>query len=205
MKLVAEPAGSSSVRYLRQHFEIASLDYKIDGYILDEHDRWVPQFSNRPADYCEWRARIHLYQKKMVIQKKPLEGVINIVTNLTGIAWKQIEPIAESISDDKDKGFNRLIEALDRTFKYDERVEQPRAFEKFFYSLSRRGEQTLMSYCTEHRECLREVEKHNIRMPKEPVRPGLPWQSWLQPSSKAHWPWKREQPLEETSDSIHCL
>ena len=130
-------------------------------------DSWVPQFSNRPADYREWRARIHLYQKKMVIQKKPLEGVINIVTNLTGIAWKQIEPIAESISDDKDKGFERLIEALDRTFKYDERVEQPRAFEKFFYSLSRRGEQTLMSYCTEHRECLREVEKHDIRLPKE--------------------------------------
>ena len=80
----------------------------------------------------------------MVIQKKPLEGIINIITNLTGVAWKQIEPIAESVSDDKGKGFERIIETLDRTFQYDERVEQPRAFEKFFYSLSRRGEQTLM-------------------------------------------------------------
>ena len=103
----------------------------------------------------------------MVIQKKPLEGIINIITNLTGVAWKQIEPIAESVSDDKDKGFERIIETLDRTFKYDERVEQPRVFEKFFYSLSRRGEQILMSYCTEHRVCLREVEKHGIRLPKE--------------------------------------
>ena len=53
--------------------------------------------------------------------EKPLEGVIEIVTNLTGVASKQIEQIAESISDDKHKGFERLIEALDRTFKYDER------------------------------------------------------------------------------------
>ena len=48
------------------------------------------------------------------------------------------------------------------SFKYDERVEQPRAFEKFFYSLSRRGEQTLMSYRTEHRECLREVLMRSV-------------------------------------------
>ena len=51
----------------------------------------------------------------MVIQKKPLEEIINIITNLTGIAWKQIEPIAEAISDGKDKGFEKIIEVLDRT------------------------------------------------------------------------------------------
>ena len=54
----------------------------------------------------------------------------------------------------------KVIEILDKTFRYDARVKQPRPFEKFFYSLSRRYDQTLMSYCAEHREALREVEKH---------------------------------------------
>ena len=40
IKLVAEPTGSSSIRYLR-HFQIALLDYKIDGYILDERYRLI--------------------------------------------------------------------------------------------------------------------------------------------------------------------
>ena len=130
-------------------------------------DSWVPTFSNRPQDYKEWRARIHLYQKKMVLQKKPQEGVINLLTTLSGTAWKQVEPIAESASEDKEGGFTKVIEILDKTFRYDARVEQPRSFEKFFYSLTRRYDQTLMSYCAEHREALREVEKHGIKLPTE--------------------------------------
>ena len=120
-------------------------------------DSWVPVFSNRPTDYKEWRARIHLYQKKMILQKKPQEGVINLLTTLSGTAWKQVEPIAEKASEDKD-GFNMIMEVMDKTFRYDSRVEQPRSFERFFYSMSRRSDQTLMSYCAEHREALREVE-----------------------------------------------
>ena len=69
-------------------------------------DSWAPTFSNRPQDYKEWRARIHLYQKKMVLQKKPQEGVINLLTTLSGTAWKQVEPIAESASEDKDGGLH---------------------------------------------------------------------------------------------------
>ena len=102
----------------------------------------------------------------MILQKKPQEGVINLLTTLSGTAWKQVEPIAEKASEDKD-GFNMIMEVMDKTFRYDSRVEQPRSFERFFYSMSRRSDQTLMSYCAEHREALREVEKHNIKLPSE--------------------------------------
>ena len=46
---------------------------------------------------------------------------------------------------DKDKDFEKIIEVLSRTFKYNERVEQPRALEQFFYSIFRRGKQVLMA------------------------------------------------------------
>ena len=54
---------------------------------------------------------------------------------------------------------------LDACFKYNEKVEMPRAFEKFFYSLHRHPTQTLLSYTTEHREHLREIEKFGVQIP----------------------------------------
>ena len=126
----------------------------------------MPVFSNRPADYREWRQRINLYYKKMVLQKRPQEATINLVTTLTGVAWKQIEHDADKLCED-DQGFAKVLQILDKTFKYDDRVEQPRSFEKFFYQVSRRPGQTLMSYCSEHREHQREVEKHGIKLPDE--------------------------------------
>ena len=50
-------------------------------------------------------------------------------------------------------------------FKYDDQVEMPRAFEKFFYGTSRREGQTLLNYVAEHREALAELEKHGISLP----------------------------------------
>ena len=41
----------------------------------------------------------------------------------------------------------------------------PGAFEKFFYSLHRQPTQTLLSYTTEHREHLREIEKFGVKIP----------------------------------------
>ena len=96
-------------------------------------DSYVPVFSNRPNDYREWRQRINLYYKKMLLQKRPQEAVINLVTTLSGVAWKQIEPEADKLCEDAEHGFSRVLQILDKTFKYDDRVEQPRAFEKFFY------------------------------------------------------------------------
>ena len=123
-------------------------------------DSYVPVFSNRPADYREWRQRINLYYKKMVLQKRPQEDTINLVTTLTGVAWKQIEYDADKLCED-DQGFAQILDK----FFYNNRVEQPRSFEKFFYQVSRRPGQTLMSYCSEHREHQREVENHGIKLP----------------------------------------
>ena len=55
-----------------------------------------------------------------------------------------------------------MLDALDKAFQYDDR-----ALDKFFYGLYRRPDQTLFTYCGDHREALREVEKHGIRIPAE--------------------------------------
>ena len=41
----------------------------------------------------------------------------------------------------------------------------PRAFEKFFFNLTRQPTETLLSYTTEHREHLREIEKFGVKIP----------------------------------------
>lgn len=99
-------------------------------------DNFIPIFSNRIADYREWRLRIGLYFRKMTIQNKKKEATINLLTSLHGLAWRQIEHIADKLVDE-DEGFSRALQILDTCFKYNEKVEMPRAFEKFFYSLHR--------------------------------------------------------------------
>ena len=54
--------------------------------------------------------------------------------SLRGIAWKQIEGIAEKAAEIED-GFMMILSELDKTFKYDDQVEIPRAFEHFFFGL----------------------------------------------------------------------
>ena len=71
----------------------------------------------------------------MEIQKKEKEACINLMTSLTGIAWRQIEHLVDKASEDKD-GFDLILRQLDQTFKYDDQVEMPRAFEKFFRHLT---------------------------------------------------------------------
>eukprot|EP00435_Cladocopium_sp_Y103_P016107 s2023_g4.t1 len=131
-------------------------------------DTYIPIFSNKPGDYKEWRSRINLYRMKLEIQGKTKEATINLLTSLSGVAWKQVEHNVESYIEDKD-GFAKVLSVLDKAFKYDDRVEMPRALEKFFYSMGRCNDQTLMSYCAEHREALRELERHNIKIPEDVV------------------------------------
>ena len=100
----------------------------------------------------------------MTLLNKKKEATINLLTSLTGIAWRQIEHVSEKLCDDDD-GFGKAIAMLDACFQYDERVEMPRALEKFFYQLQRRSDQTLLAYTSEHREQLREIEKYNIKLP----------------------------------------
>ena len=127
-------------------------------------DTYIPIFSNRVADYREWRQRILLYKRKLALSGKEKEATINVLTSLTGVAWKQIEHLAESAVDETN-GFDQVLSALDKAFKYDDRVEMPRSLEKFFYQLTRRSDQTLLAYCSEHREQMREIEKHGIKIP----------------------------------------
>ena len=129
-------------------------------------DNYIPIFSNRPADYREYRARIMLYKYKMKLQKKPKEAVVNLLTSLTGPAWKLVERDADKLIE-SETGFDDTIALLDRSFKYNDRVECPKAIDRFFYQLSRRPEQTLMNFVTEFRDARQEIEKHGIVLPEE--------------------------------------
>ena len=127
-------------------------------------DTYIPIFTNRPGDYKEWRKRILLYKKKSDLNKKSREATINLMTSLSGIAWRQIEHLVDKASEAED-GFTLILNELDKTFQYDDQVEMPRAFEKFFYGVSRRDGQTLINYVADHREYLMEVEKHGVKIP----------------------------------------
>ena len=70
----------------------------------------------------------------------------------------------DKVADEAD-GFEQVLAQLDRCFKYNDRVEIPRALEKFFNGSTRRGNQSLLQYCADHREARRELEKHKIAIP----------------------------------------
>ena len=125
---------------------------------------YIPIFSNKPQDYREWRQRILLYKRKLDLQNKGKEAVLNVLTSLHGVAWKQIEGHVDTILGKDEGAFDLLIKHLDGMFKYNEDVEMPRAFERFFYGTTRRPEQTLLSYVSEHKEALAEVEKHGVQI-----------------------------------------
>ena len=127
-------------------------------------DTYIPIFTNRPGDYKEWRKRILLYKKKSDLNKKSREATINLMTSLSGIAWRQIEHLVDKASEAED-GFALILNELDKTFQYDDQVEMPRAFENFFYGVSRRDGQTLINYMVDHSEYLMEVEKHGVKIP----------------------------------------
>ena len=127
-------------------------------------DSYIPIFNNRPGDYREYRARVLLYKQKMDLQKRPKEATINLLTSLSDIAWRQVEHLASSAPEASD-GFDQVLRVLDKTFKYDDRVEMPKAIDRFFYQLGRRNEQTLMSYTADYREAYRDLQKHKITLP----------------------------------------
>ena len=129
-------------------------------------DSFIPLFDGKPSSYREYRQRLVLYHKKMKLNKKPVEATINLLTSLTGNAWRQVQHLSESATE-SEEGFQTVLEALDKAFKYDDRVEMPRALDKFFYGLVRRPDQTLLSYCSDHREALRDIQKHGITLPAE--------------------------------------
>ena len=90
--------------------------------------------------------------------------MLNVLTSLHGVAWRQLEPKVETILAKEDGGFDLIQAELDATFRYNEDVEMPRAFERFFYGLNRKPDQTLLAYVADHREALHEVEKHGVQI-----------------------------------------
>ena len=99
-------------------------------------DNYIPLFDGRPSSYREWRKRITLYQNKMVLAKRATEGVINLMTSFSGHVWKQVEHLADTATEQED-GFSIILQTLDRIYQYDAKVEMPKAFEKFFFGVSR--------------------------------------------------------------------
>lgn len=135
------------------------------GSLEATRDNFIPLFDNKTSSYKEWRAtRVLLYGKKMAILGKNKEATINLLTSLSGLAWRQIEHEAEKLAE-KEDGFPQVLAKLDAAFKYDARVEAPRSMEQSFFTAGRRPDQTILSYVSEHKEHQREIEKHGIKVP----------------------------------------
>jgi len=52
----------------------------------------------------------------MGLQNKKKEATINLLTSLTGLAWRQIEHDADKLADEEE-GFTRALKMLDACFK----------------------------------------------------------------------------------------
>ena len=135
-----------------------------DGDTLSLRDSYVPPFSNQPSDYREYRKRLNLYHKKMVISKRTGESVLNIIGSNTGVTWKLFEdfPI-EAV--EKGDAFSKILEKLDKNFEYDDRVLLPNDFEEYFNLLQRKPQQSLLAYVTEYDTAYRKLMSHNVSLP----------------------------------------
>lgn len=126
-------------------------------------DNFIPTFSGLPQHYREWRKRIALYHSKMKLAKRAGESVLNVVSSLTGAAWRLMEDFDPSNAE-KEGAFEELLGKLDTHFEYDSRTQLPGDFDAYF-SLHRKPQQSLMEYVTLHDELLRRVSKHGIDLP----------------------------------------
>ena len=85
----------------------------------------------------------------------------------SGIPDGKVEHMVDKAPEDE-TGFDQVLVQLDKRFKYDDCVEMPWApekMEKFLHGSTRRGDQSLMQYCADHREARRELKKHKINLP----------------------------------------
>ena len=114
-------------------------------------DSYVPTFSGQPADYREWRQRIHLYHRKMMLTKRGNESVLNIIGSFQGVTWRLFQDWSlEEL--EKESSFDRIIATLDANFQYDARVQLPNDFEGYFNLLQRTSGQTLLMFVADHEE-----------------------------------------------------
>ena len=99
----------------------------------------------------------------MVLGKRRGEAILNIIGSLTGTAWRLVEDFDVSKAEDE-SSFAELLKLLDDHFQYDDRVQLPADFDGYF-GLSRKLNQTLLSFVSDHDECHRKLEKHNVSLP----------------------------------------
>ena len=127
---------------------------------------FVPRFDNTTVGYKEWRKRIQLYAHRQKLQGRDKETALNVLSVLEGASWRQCEDLEISELARED-GILSILKRLDAQWQYDEKVEMPEAFEKFFFKLVRRQGQSLLEYCTEFNQSLRELMKFKITLPPE--------------------------------------
>ena len=143
-----------------QAAEAQSADYQ------NLRDSYVPLFNGQPSEYREYRKRLLLYQKKMLLSKRGGEAVLNILGSFQGVVWRLFEdyPVEDC---EKEGAFSKILERLDRNFEYDDRVLLPNDFEGYFTSLQRKPQQSLLSFVTDHDEAYRKITGHKITLPSQ--------------------------------------
>ena len=89
---------------------------------------------------------------------------MNLISSLTGTAWKLVESFPlEDV--EKSDAFSKLLKMLDKAFEYDNRVQLPGDFDKYFSGFQRHSGQTLLDYCTQHDELYNRLADHKVTLP----------------------------------------
>ena len=127
---------------------------------------YIPRFDNTMTGYREWRKRILLFARRQAIQGRANETGLSVLSILEGASWRQCEDL-DLDALEKDDGLKSILQRLDAQWQYDDRVEMPDAFEKYFYKTQRRVGQSLLEFCTEHQQSLRELQKYKISLPEQ--------------------------------------
>ena len=129
-------------------------------------DNFIPRFENTTASYKEWRKRIALYGRRMKQQNRSTEVGLNVLSTLTGASWRQCEDLSLDQLE-KENGLDIILTRLDKQWQYDDKVEMPEAFEKYFFKMNRQPGQTLLTYCTDSAQALRELTRYDVKIPDE--------------------------------------
>ena len=92
--------------------------------------------------------------------------MLNIIGSFTGVVWRLFEdfPVEDC---EKEDAFSKVLSRLDRNFEYDDRVLLPNDFENYFTNLQRKGQQSLLSFVTDHDEAYRKITGHKITLPSQ--------------------------------------
>ena len=89
---------------------------------------------------------------KMKLFKHETEGLLNMLGSLQGTAWKPLEnfDLAEA---EKPDAIDKVLKTLDKAFEYDNSVQVPQDFDRYFTMLQRKPGQTLLQYVTDYDDC----------------------------------------------------